>query len=89
MINLIAMITEFVYEPLISLEQLKTLIKDQRFLNKSIQLNSKVLYVEHKDEPNLNKKFNSISEFARFVQGDRSTIREYLKGNKKGLYRGK
>jgi len=82
-------ITEFVYESLISLEQFKTLIKDQRFLNKSIQLNSKVLYVQHKDEPNLNKKFNSISEFARFVQGDRSTIREYLKGNKKGLYRGK
>src|SRR5277367_672467 len=82
-------ITEFVFESLVSLEQLKTLIKDQRFLNKSNQLNSKVIYVENKDNPNLNKKFNSISEFARFVKGDRSTIREYLKGNKKGLYRGK
>ena len=82
-------INEFVFEALISLEELKLLIKDQRFLIKSIQLNSKPIYVENIDNPILNKKFDSISDFARSVKGDRSTIRDYIKGSKKGLYRGK
>lgn len=82
-------ITEFVFESLITIESLKILIKDQRLLTKSIQHNSKPIYVENKDNSNLNKVFNSISEFARFIKGDRSTIRAYLYKNKKGLYRGK
>jgi hypothetical protein len=89
MINLIAMINEFVFEALISLEELKMLIKNQRFLIKSIQFNSKPIYVENIDNPILNKKFDSISDFARSVKGDRSTIRNYINGKKKGLYRGK
>jgi len=82
-------ITEFVFESLVSIDALKILIKDQRLLFKSIQRTSKPVYVENKDNSNLNKIFNSISEFARFVKGDRGTIREYLNKNKKGLYRGK
>jgi hypothetical protein len=82
-------INEFVFESLISLEELKILIKDQRFLLNSIQINSKSIYVENIDNPILNKKFDSISDFARSVKGDRSTIREYINGKKKGLYRGK
>lgn len=82
-------ITEFVFESLISLAELKILIRDQRLLNKSIQYNSKPIYVENKDDSNLNKIFNSIGEFARFVKGDRTTIRKYLNNDKKGLYRGK
>jgi len=82
-------VTEFVFESIITIEQLKILIKDQRLLIKSIQHNSKPIYVESKDNPNLNKIFNSIGEFARYVKGDRSTIREYLNKNKNGLYRGK
>jgi GIY-YIG catalytic domain/NUMOD1 domain len=82
-------INEFVFEALISLEELKMLIKNQRFLIKSIQFNSKPIYVENIDNPILNKKFDSISDFARSVKGDRSTIRNYINGKKKGLYRGK
>lgn len=89
MINLIAVINEFVFESLISLEELKNLIKDQRFLLKSIQISSKSIFVENIDNPLLNKKFDSISDFARSVKGDRGTIREYLNGKKIGLYRGK
>jgi len=83
------LITEFVFENLISIEELKICIKDQRFLIKSIHPKSKPIYVENIDNPSLNKKFNSIGEFARFVKGDRGTIRNYLNNSKKGLYRGK
>ena len=37
---------------------------------------------------NLNKQFNSINSFARFVKGDRGTIRNYVNDTKKGLYKG-
>ena len=40
-------IKEFVYETLISLDKLKTLIKEQRYTQKSIQSTSKKLYVEN------------------------------------------
>jgi hypothetical protein len=77
-------ITEFMIEWLISLEDLKKLIKEERYKYKSKQITSKTIFVENKYNSNLNKQFNSIGEFARFVKGDRGTIRSYLNGKKIG-----
>ena len=41
-----------------------------------------MVYVENKSNPLLNKHFDSISEFARSVKGDKSTIRDYVYGKK-------
>ena len=80
-------ISEFVYESIISLNELKTLIKEQRYTQKSIQSTSKRLYVENITNPSLNREFDSISQFANYVKGDRGTIRLYI--NQTKLYRGK
>jgi hypothetical protein len=79
---------EFSFESLINIEELKILIVEQRYKFKIKQPASKIIYVENKYNPLLNKKFNSISEFAKNVKGDRSTIRDYVNGKKTGLYRG-
>ena len=80
-------ISEFVYEAIISLDKLKNLIKEQRYTQKSIQSTSKRLYVENITNPSLNREFDSISQFANYVKGDRGTIRSYI--NQTKLYRGK
>jgi GIY-YIG catalytic domain/NUMOD1 domain len=81
-------ITEFVYESIISLDDLKILIKEQRYSLKSIQSTSKRIYVENITNPFLNREFDSISQFAKYLKGDRSTIRSYI-NNESKLYRGK
>lgn len=78
---------EFNFESLVNIEELKILIIEQRYKFKIKQPNSKIIYVENKCNPSLNKQFNSISEFAKNVKGDRSTIRDYVNGKKTGLYR--
>src|SRR5436190_16185381 len=78
---------EFSFECLITIEELKKVITEQRYKFKIKQPNSKYIYVENKYNPLLNKQFNSISEFAKSVKGDRSTIRDYINGKKIGLYR--
>jgi hypothetical protein len=79
---------EFSFESLINLEELQNLIIEQRYKFKIKQPASKIINVENKYNPLLNKQFNSISEFAKSVKGDRSTIRDYVNGKKLGLYRG-
>jgi hypothetical protein len=79
---------EFSFESLINIEELKGLITEQRYKFKIKQPASKIIYVENKYNPLLNKQFNSITEFANSVRGDRSTIRYYVNGQKTGLYRG-
>lgn len=80
-------ISEFVYESIICLNELKTLIKEQRYTQKSIKSTSKKLYVENITNPSLNREFDSIAQFANYVKGDRGTIRLYI--NQTKLYRGK
>lgn len=79
---------EFSFESLINLEELQNLIIEQRYKFKIKQPASKIINVENKYNPLLNKQFNSISEFANSVKGDRSTIRDYVNGKNTGLYRG-
>jgi hypothetical protein len=82
-------IIEFVYESIISLDKLKTLIKEQRYTQKSIQSTSKKIYVENITNSSLNREFDSISQFANYVKGDRGTIRSYINSKINKLYRGK
>jgi hypothetical protein len=79
---------EFSFESLISIEEFKYLITEQRYKFKVKQPASKMISVENISNPLLNKHFDSISEFAKSVKGDRSTIRDYVNGKKIGLYRG-
>ena len=79
---------EFSFESLLSIDKLTNLITEQRYKYKINQPASKIIYVENKYNSLLNKQFNSISEFAKSVKGDRSTIRDYVNGKKTGLYRG-
>ena len=81
-------INEFVYESIISLDDFKILIKEQRYSLKSIQSTSKRIYVENITNPFLNREFDSISQFAKYLKGDRSTIRSYI-NNESKIYRGK
>jgi hypothetical protein len=81
-------INEFVFESIISLDDFKILIKEQRYSQKSIQSTSKRIYVENITNPFLNRDFDSISQFAKYLKGDRSTIRSYI-NNESKLYRGK
>ena len=80
-------IKEFVYENIISLNELINLIKEQKYSQKNIQITSKKIYVENIKNPSLNKEFESISQFSNFIKGDRGTIRKYI-NNKTKLYRG-
>jgi NUMOD1 domain len=79
---------EFNFESLIDIKELKNLIIEQRYKFKVIQPASKIIYVENVRNLSLNKQFDSISEFAKTVNGDRRTIRDYVNGKKTGLYRG-
>jgi hypothetical protein len=69
-------------------EELKILVKEQRYTQKSIQSTSKKIQVVNITNPSLNREFDSISQFANFIKGDRGTIRSYINSETK-LYRGK
>ena len=81
-------LTEFVFESIISLEELKNLVKEQKYTQKSIQSTSKKIKVVNITNPSLNREFDSISQFANFIKGDRGTIRSYI-NSETNLYRGK
>ncbi len=44
---------------------------------------------EFKDDSSKNLEFPSLNSLANHLKGDRQVIREYLKGDKSGYYRGK
>lgn len=47
------------------------------------------ILAEFMGDPRLNRTFSSLGSLSKALKGDRQTIREYLKGNKGGYYRGK
>lgn len=81
---------EFPFESLLSLEELSSVIMEQRLSYIACQPNSKAILAENVKNPKLTKQFSSIGEFARAIKGDRGTIRSYLNGgeSKDKLYRG-
>lgn len=73
---------------LLSLNEIKSLVKEQRELYEKKHPNSKAILAEFIKNPKLNKEFSSLNKLAKELKGDRQVIREYLKGNKLGYYRG-
>lgn len=74
---------------LISLDELKELVKEKRdkFIVKHPA--AKTIIAEYKDDPSKNLEFSSLNSLAAHLKGDRQVIREYLKGNTTKYYRGK
>nr|YP_010248851.1 hypothetical protein MFU62_mgp31 [Macrophomina phaseolina]QTT58130.1 hypothetical protein [Macrophomina phaseolina] len=74
---------------LLSLDQIKSLVKDKRDVYNVKHPAAKAILAEFKDDSRKNLVFNSLNSLANHLKGDRQVIREYLKGNKSGYYRGK
>nr|QCW06875.1 hypothetical protein [Drechslerella brochopaga] len=74
---------------LLSLDEIRTLVSEKREIYEVKHPASKAILAEFKDESKLNRKFSSLGSLAKELKGDRGVIREYLKGNKSGYYRGK
>ena len=74
---------------LLSLDQIKSLVKDKRDIYNIKHPAAKAILAEFKDDSSKNLVFYSLNSLANHLKGDRQVIREYLKGNKSGNYRGK
>lgn len=74
---------------LLTLDEIKTLVKEKRDVHKVKHPSAKIILAEFKDDPSKNLTFNSLNSLANHLKGDRQVIREYLKGEKTGYYRGK
>lgn len=74
---------------LLTLDEIKALVKEKRDSHLIKHPAAKMILAEFKDDPNLNKIFNSLGSLAKELKGDRQVIREYLNGTKSGYYRGK
>lgn len=73
---------------LLSLEELKKLVNNKRDIYKIKHPESKAILAEFKNDSTRNLVFNSLNSLSIHLKGDRQVIREYLKGNKSGYYRG-
>ena len=80
-------ISEFSYESLLSTEEFILLFKTVKSEYKPKQPKSKQILAENINNKNLNRTFSSIGELSRHLKGDRGTIRNYILGRSKGLYR--
>lgn len=74
---------------MLTLDEIKTLILNKRDLYKIKHPAAKSILAEFKDDASKNLEFDSLNSLAKHLKGDRQVIREYLKGNKPGYYRGK
>jgi hypothetical protein len=74
---------------LLSLEEMKELVLNKRNLYTVKHPAAKSILAEFKDDSSKNLVFSSLNSLANHLKGDRQVIREYLKGEKSGYYRGK
>lgn len=74
---------------LLSLEELKELINKKRDTYVVKHPASIGILAEFKDDSTKNLEFSSLISLTNHLKGDRKTIRQYLKGEKSGYYRGK
>lgn len=74
---------------LFNLDKIKSLVKDKRNIYNVKHPAAKAILAEFKDDTRKNLELNSLNSLANKLKGDRQVIREYLKGNKSGYYRGK
>lgn len=73
----------------LTLDEIKTLVVSKRDLYKVKHPAAKGILAEFKDDASKNLEFYSLNSLAKHLKGDRQVIRDYLKGNKPGYYRGK
>ena len=71
------------------MDQIKSLVKDKRDIYNIKHPAAKAILAEFKDDSSKNLVFYSLNSLANHLKGDPQVIREYLKGNKSGNYRGK
>jgi GIY-YIG catalytic domain/NUMOD1 domain len=74
---------------LITLDEIKDLVKTKRDIYKVKHPAAKAILAEFKDDPSKNLEMDSLNSLAKRLKGDREVIRDYLRGNKSGYYRGK
>jgi hypothetical protein len=74
---------------ILTLDEIKTLINNKRDVYQVKHPAAKAILAEFKDDPSKNLVFHSLNSLANHLKGDRQVIREYLKGEKSGYYRGK
>ena len=80
-------ISEYPYEDILTSDSLVELVDSVRAQYTPKQPTSKGVYAENIIYPELNTCFLSIGEASKKLKGDRGTIRKYLEGKSKGLYR--
>lgn len=73
----------------LTLDKLQTLVIQKRSLYKTKHPAAKSILAEFKDDARKNLEFDSLNSLAKHLKGDRQVIRDYLKNNKSGYYRGK
>jgi hypothetical protein len=74
---------------ILTLDEIKSLVNDKRDKYLVKHPAAKSILAEFKDDSSKNLVFHSLNSLANHLKGDRYVIREYLKGNKSGYYRGK
>jgi hypothetical protein len=74
---------------LLTLDEIKELINEKRSNYTVKHPASKTILAEFKDDSDKNQLFSSLTSLANHLKGDRQTIRQYLKGERSGYYRGK
>jgi GIY-YIG catalytic domain/NUMOD1 domain len=74
---------------LLSLDQIQSLVISKRELYNVKHPAARTILAEFKDDAKKNLVFHSLGSLASHLKGDRQVIRDYLKGNKSGYYRGK
>ena len=82
---------EVAYTDLLQLKDLVKRLRSAYRTSSDVLWHSKQkrIYAEAIDDKTLNKEFSSLNSLAKHLKGDRQVIREYLKGEKIGYYRGK
>jgi hypothetical protein len=83
----IDLISEFPFESILNTEELVSLINTVKSQYKPNQPKSKRILAENSLNPKLNCTLPSIHKLSKHLKGDRGTIRNYLLGRSKGLYR--
>ena len=74
---------------LLNIEEITQLISNKRKLHNVKHPSSKAILAKFKGDSSKDLEFSSLNSLANHLKGDRQTIREYLKGEKPGYYRGK
>lgn len=74
---------------LMSLDKIIELVSSTRKTYNIKHPASKAILAKFKEDSSKDLEFPSLNSIAKHLKGDRQTIREYLKGEKPGYYRGK